>query len=150
MLHPTPLYSEEISTYPGEYKYVARKFELLEEELLKPLEGASIPAYNICESTDYYKIELAVPGLKREDFFVNINEHGHLSVSALHKDQKRLENEKYHKHTFNYDCFSRQFLLPENIDTDFIKAEYRAGILSLWFIKTEKKYTKSPSRVIVY
>jgi HSP20 family protein len=150
MLNALTQYSDEISTYPGELKYLRRKFEKLEEELSKPHEGANSPDYNICESPDYYKIELAAPGLKREDFFVNINQHGQLSVSALHKETQRFENEKYQKHTFNYDCFSREFLLPENIDTDFIRAEYRAGILSLWFVKTDKKYQKRASRVVVY
>jgi HSP20 family protein len=140
----------EISTYPGEYKPVPRKFDTLPEELSKPHEGASSPAYNICESPEYYKIELAAPGLKREDFFVNINEHGHLSISALHKDPNRIENEKYCKHTFNYECFNRELLLPENVDTDFNKAEYNAGILSIWFLKTEKPYQKRASMIVVY
>ncbi len=85
---------------------------------------------------------MAAPGLKREDFFVSINELGHLSISALHKEPNRIENEKYQKHTFNYECFTRELLLPENIDTDFIKAEYRTGILSFWFLKTNKPYQK--------
>ena len=140
----------EISTYPGEYTPLQHKFETLPEELSKPREGASSPSYNICETPEYYKIELAAPGLKREDFFVRINEHGLLSISALHKELNRIENEKYRKHTFNYECFTRELLLPENIDTDFIKAEYRAGILSFWFLKTKKPYQKRASMVIVY
>ena len=143
-------YNPEISTYPGEYTPIQHKFETLPEELSKPHEGASSPADNICETLEYYKIELAAPGLKREDFFVSINEHGYLSISALHKEPNRIENEKYQKHTFNYECFNRELLLPENIDTDFIKAEYRAGILSIWFLKTEKPYQKRFSMVIVY
>ena len=126
----------EISAYPGEYTPIQRTFEMLEEELSKPHEGASSPAYNICETPEYYKIELAAPGLKREDFFVNINEHGHLSISALHKESNRIENEKYRKHTFNYECFNRELSLPENVDTNFNKAEYNAGILSICFLKT--------------
>ena len=143
-------YPDEISTYPGEYKPIQRKFEKLAEELSKPHEGASSPAHNICETPEYYKIELAAPGLKREDFFVCIDEHGHLSISALNKEPKRIKNEKYRKHTFNYECFTRELLLPENIDTDFNRAEYSAGILSIWFLKTEKPYRKRASIVIVY
>ena len=141
---------QEISAYPGEYTPVQFKAEAIAEELLKPHEGASMPACNISETTEYYKIELAAPGLKREDFFVCIDEHGHLSISALHKEPKRIKNEKYQKHTFNYECFTRELLLPENIDTDFNRAEYSAGILSIWFLKTEKPYRKRASIVIVY
>ena len=142
--------SDSISTYPGEYKPIQRKFEKLREELSKPHEGASCPADNIRETPEYYKIELAAPGLKREDFFVSINDRGHLSISALHKETNRISNEKYQRHTFNYECFTRELSLPENIDTDFVKAEYIAGILSIWFSKTEKSYQKRPSTVIVY
>jgi HSP20 family protein len=140
----------EVSTYPGEYTPIQSKIETLAEELSKPREGACSPADNICETPEYYKIELAAPGLKREDFFVNINENGQLSISALHKEANRKENEYYRKHTFNYECFTHQQLLPENIDTDFNKAEYSAGILSIWFLKTEKTYQKRPSTIIVY
>ena len=142
--------SDSISTYPGEYKPLQRKFEKLTEELSKPHEGASCPADNIRETPEYYKIELAAPGLNREDFFVSIGENGQLSISALHKEANKVHNEKYRKHTFNYECFTRELSLPENIDTDFVKAEYNAGILSIWFSKTEKSYQKRPSRVIVY
>lgn len=140
----------EISAYPGGYKPIQRKFETLAEELSKPHEGACSPAVNICETPEYYKIELAVPGLKREDFLVNINEHGNLSISGLHKEPNRTENEKYQAHTFNYECFTRELLLPENIDTDFNRAKYHAGILSIWFLKTERLYIKRPSVIIVY
>lgn len=149
MLTSNSLYPE-ISAYPGAYKPIQSKFETLAEELSKPREGASSPADNICETPEYYKIELAAPGLKTEDFFVNINEHGRLSISALHKELNRVENEKYRRHTFNYDCFTRELLLPENIDTDFNKAEYTAGILSIWFLKTEKPNQKRASMIIVY
>lgn len=140
----------EISTYPGEYKPIQSKFETLAYELTKPHEGASSPADNICETSEYYKIELAVPGLKREDFLVHVNEDGLLSISALHKESNRTANEKYHKHTFNYECFTRELLLPENIDSNFNKAEYHAGVLSIWFLKTEKSYQKRASIIVVY
>jgi HSP20 family protein len=140
----------EISTYPGEYIPIQSKFEMLAEELSKRHKGASTPACNICETAEYYKIEVAAPGLRREDFFVSINEQGHLSISALHKGPKRAQNEKYRKQAFNYECFTLTLLLPVNIDTNFSKAEYSEGILSIWFLKTKKPYQKRSSMVIVY
>jgi HSP20 family protein len=142
--------SHEISTYPGGYTPVPLKFDTLVAELSKHHKGAKNPSYNVCETPQYYKIEMAVPGLQREDFFVNITERGRLSISALHKNADDIENEKYKKHAFNYECFNRELLLPENVDTDFIKAEYRKGILSFWFLKTEKIYQKRASTIIVY
>ncbi len=144
------MHDYKISTYPGEYTPNKIKSETLAEELSRPHEGASSPDFNISETSEYYKIELAVPGLQREDFFVNITEKGHLSISALHQDANRIENERYRKHSFNYSCFNRELLLPGNVDSDFVKAEYRTGILSMWFLKTKKHYQKSPSTIIVY
>lgn len=140
----------EVSAYPGEYTPIQLKFETLAAELSKSHKGARNPSYNVCETLEYYKIELAAPGLQREDLFVSITEQGHLSISALHDTSGNIENETYKKHTFNYECFNRELLLPENINTDFIKAEYRKGILSFWFLKTEKSYQKRASTIIVY
>ena len=103
-------------------------------------EFLAVPSANLTETEKEYKIELAAPGLQREDLFVRITDNGYLSISALHKEPDRVEQETYQKHTFNYECFNRELLLPDNIDTDFIKAEYRKGILSFWFLKTEKRY----------
>jgi HSP20 family protein len=146
----TDIHYQEISAYPGEYTPVQFKLESLASELSKPHEGASKPDYNICETSEYYKIEIAVPGLKREDFFVCITEDGHLSVSALHNELRGKQTEKYSKHNFNYECFHRNLVLPENIDTDFVKAEYRTGILFFWFLKTKRNYEKRASVIIVY
>jgi HSP20 family protein len=144
------IHTQGISAYPGEYTPDQFKFETLVAELAKPHEGAKKPDYNISETSEYYKIEIATPGLQREDFFVNITELGLLSVSALHKKPGDAENERYRKHTFNYECFHREILLPINVDTDFIKTEYRKGILSFWFLKTERPYQKRASVVVVY
>ena len=134
--------NSETSAYPGEYKPVQSKFEMLAHELSKPHEGASSPAANICETSEYYKIELAAPGLEREDFLIHINEHELLSISALHKESNKIEKEKYKKKTFNYECFTREFLLPDNIDSNFNKAEYNAGVLRIWFLKLKNHIKK--------
>ena len=136
--------------YPGEYTPIQNKFEMLVEELDRLQEEPSTPPHNIYETSEYYNIELAAPGLEREDIFVAINVNGYLCISALHKDSERVEIGEYKKHTFNYECFNREFLLPETIDTDFVKAEYKKGILSFWFLKTEKPNTKRASIIIVY
>jgi len=149
-MQPKNIYYPDNSIYPGEYTPIQHKFDMLVEELSKPHEGASNPACNIRETSEYFKIELAAPGLKREDFYVSINENRNLSISSLHEEMNRIENENYYEYTFNYECFNRELLLPENIDTDFIRAEYRAGILSILFLKTEKQYQSRISTIIIY
>jgi HSP20 family protein len=147
---PSNVQSPEISNYGGAFAPNQLKFVTLEAELTHPNEGTANPPCNVCETTQYYKVELAVPGHQREDFFVNITGQGNLSISALHAKTREIQNEEYRKQTFNYDCFNQEVLLPENIDTDFIKSEYRKGILSFWFLKTEKPYQKTATTIIVY
>ncbi len=141
---------EAISTYPGEYVPDNFKLENLVEELSKHHEGGRKPDYNISETSEYYKIELATPGLQRDDFFVNITASGFLSVSALHNKQALGEDEHYKKRTFNYECFHRKILLPTDADTDLLKTEYEKGILTFWFLKAVGTYQKRASTVAVY
>lgn len=148
MLTSTPQ-SNEISAYPGEYTPIRYKYEKLAAELSKTHKITKNPSCNISETSEYYKIELAAPGLEREDLFVSITDEGHLAIKALHK-AKRIQNEKYSKHALNYEYFNCELVLPANVDTDFLKTEYLNGILSFWFLKTEKKYQKTPSTIIVY
>lgn len=143
-------HTKAISTYPGEYVPDNFKLENLVEELSKYHQGGKKPDYNISETSEYYKIELATPGLQRDDFFVNITESGFLSISALHRKQISGEDEHYKKRTFNYECFHREILLPGDADTDFLKTEYEKGILTFWFLKNARPYRKAASTVVVY
>ncbi len=143
-------YHNDIYAYPGSYTPIQFKMETLEVELATSHQGSKNPPCNICETNEYYKIELAVPGLKRDDFFAGINSEGKLTVSALCKEVDPLVNGRYRRHAFNYDSFSRQLPLPQNVDTDFIKAEYRQGILTFLFLKTQRPYHKTPSVIVIY
>lgn len=105
---------------------------------------------NILEDKKYFKLEILAPGFKRENFLVSIDEKCSLSVTAMHTEKERAERERYQKQAFTYEYFNREISLPKNIDTDFVNAEYRSGILSIWFLKTEKYYQKRASLIIVY
>jgi HSP20 family protein len=95
------------------------------------------PAVNVGETEIEFHIELAAPGLKKENFKINI-EKDQLSISAGQK-KETLENpvtKKYNRKEFNYNSFSRTFTLPDSADQSNINAEYTDGIL---FIKVAKK-----------
>lgn len=95
------------------------------------------PSANIKENDLNFTIELAVPGLNKEDFKINL-EQDRLTVSAK-KEQVKEEttNEKYSRKEFNFSSFSRSFTLPKNIDKNEITASYNNGILSLNVPKKE-------------
>jgi len=106
----------------------------------------SVPAVNIVESKHEYRIDVAAPGLNKEDFRINI-EKNVLTVSS-EKEEKREENdEKIMRKEFSYYSFKRCFSLPETVNADKIKANHKDGILQIVVPKREEAKEK-PAREI--
>lgn len=138
------------STYPGEYTPNPFITEEVNRQNPFNVKSAIFANVNIAEDEEYYLIELDAPGLRREDFIVRINERGNLSVSGIHKEAAGFLNEEYNQSKESYFGFSRELALPDNIDTDFVKAQCRSGVLSIWFLKTRTPYQKRASLVVIY
>ncbi|MHB1178182.1 MAG: Hsp20/alpha crystallin family protein [Daejeonella sp.] len=105
------------------------------------------PAVNVAETETEFHIELAAPGLKKENFKINI-EKNQLSISA-EQEKEAAENatgKKYNRKEFNFSSFSRTFTLPESADQSNILAEYTGGIL--FIIIGKKEEAKIHSRAI--
>jgi len=96
-----------------------------------------VPAVNIAETENEFHIELAAPGLKKEDFKINL-EKNVLSVSAEKKAENVEEGKKFNKREYNYTSFTRSFTLPETVDHSKIDAQYADGILKLIVAKREE------------
>ncbi len=94
-----------------------------------------IPAVNVSESDKTYEIELAAPGLKRDDIHVKVVD-GVLTISSEKKTEKESKDRNYTRREFNYSSFSRSFTLPENAKEDEIKASYDNGVLKLSVAKS--------------
>lgn len=108
---------------------------------------STLPAVNIIEDEDKIQIEVAAPGMKKEDFKVNLDQN-RLTVSAEKEDEKEETNSRYSRKEFCYSSFSRQFNVPvETINGDQIQATYKDGILSLTLPKREELKPK-PARSI--
>ncbi|MGI4729411.1 MAG: Hsp20/alpha crystallin family protein [Janthinobacterium lividum] len=95
-----------------------------------------VPAINIAETDGDFQIELAAPGLKKEDFKINV-EKNVLSISAEKKNEN-TEGKKFSKREFSYASFTRSFNLPETIDAQKIDATYTDGVLKLIIAKKEE------------
>jgi len=95
------------------------------------------PAANIIESVDSFQLEIAAPGLVKDDFKINL-ENNILTISAEIEDEKREEGKNYSRKEFYYGSFSRSFTLPKTIDLDKIKADYDNGILKVALPKKEE------------
>ncbi len=96
-----------------------------------------VPSVNIAETENEFHIELAVPGLKKEDFKISLDKNV-LSVSAEKKAENVEEGKKYSKREYSYNSFVRSFTLPESADHGKIDAEYTDGVLKLSVAKKEE------------
>jgi HSP20 family protein len=101
----------------------------------------SVPSVNIIEKPESYKIELAAPGMNKEDFKVSVEE-GVIRISAEKKEEKAEATEQYNRKEFNYSTFERAFTLPENVNAEDVKAEYLNGILNLVLPKKVEEKAK--------
>jgi len=108
--------------------------------------SASVPAVNIHESENDFSVQLAVPGMKKSDFNIEV-ENGILTISAEMESEKNEENVKYTRKEFSYSSFKRSFTMPESVNPDKISASYENGVLNLMLPKKEESKVK-PSRAI--
>lgn len=92
--------------------------------------SSSRPLVNISETEEGFGIELAAPGLTKEDFKIDLD-NDLLTISAEHKEENTEEGDKYTKREFNFTSFKRSFTLPDSVDTEAIKGAYENGILTL-------------------
>jgi HSP20 family protein len=99
------------------------------------------PSVNIAENEQGFEIEMAIPGFKKEDFKINL-EQSLLTISLDKKEEKEVEGKHYNKREFHFEAFSRSFTLPEIIDGEKISAEYTDGILKVLIAKKEEEKEK--------
>ncbi|HNQ60740.1 MAG TPA: Hsp20/alpha crystallin family protein [Bacteroidales bacterium] len=124
--------------------------EFLGKNLLSDFFGKSIgfdiPAVNIAESGDAFEIEVAAPGLIKEDFKIDVHNNV-LTISSEKEDKKEEEGKNYRRREFSYTAFERSFTLPDSVDADKITASHKDGILKINIPKKEEAKEK-PSRQI--
>ena len=104
----------------------------------------SVPSVNSLESNDSFEIDLAVPGMKKEDFTIELNDKV-LVISS--ETSNNMENDKMRLNEFNFSSFQRSFRVPDSVDLDKIKANYKNGILKIKLPKRKESISK-PNRVI--
>jgi HSP20 family protein len=97
----------------------------------------NIPAVNITEQKDEYLVSLAVPGMKKEDFKIDVNGNM-LTISAEKQESKEEKDKKFTRKEFNYSSFSRTFTLPEEILKEKIEAKYEDGVLNIALPRKEE------------
>jgi len=96
-----------------------------------------VPAANISETADRYHVELAAPGLKKEDFKLKL-ERDVLTIAAEQANQNDEVERSYAKREFSYSSFVRAFTLPESANAEGIEAKYIDGVLCIDIPKREE------------
>ena len=105
-----------------------------------------VPAVNIKESETNFQLELSVPGFKKDDFNIEVDDTI-LTISSELKTDNQTKEDNYTRREFSSVAFKRAFTLPETINESKINAQYEAGILKLTFPKKEEALPK-PKRLI--
>lgn len=109
------------------------------------LTGTNIPAVNIRENNENFLVEMAAPGMNKNDFKVEL--HGNTLTIASEKnfEEETNEEERYSRREFSYQSFTRIFTLPKDVvDGDKIEAKYENGLLRLVIPKKEEARQKGP------
>ena len=101
--------------------------------------GVTAPAINVIENDKDYKVEMAAPGMTKDDFKVNVDENNNLTVCM---------DKKYLRREFSYSKFQQTILLPENVEKDKISAKVEHGILSIEIPKVKEEEKQKTSKAI--
>ncbi len=99
------------------------------------------PAVNIIDNEGNYEIEVAAPGIKKDEFKVNV-EKGLLTISGETKNEHEEKKKNYTRKEFSSKSFSRSFTLPENVNEEDVNAKYDNGVLKLTLKKNLKEVPK--------
>ena len=112
--------------------------------------NATAPAINVIETEKAYKVELAAPGMTKEDFNVRIDEENNLVISMEKKTENKEEKKdgRYLRREFSYSKFQQTMILPENVDKDHISSQVENGVLNIELPKLSEEEVKKPDRTI--
>ena len=116
---------------------------------LMPKVNQTAPAINVKESDKAYTVELAAPGMKKEDFNVHINDEGNLVVKLESKQDHKEEdkNTRYLRREFSYTKFEQTLILPDDVKKDAISAKVENGMLTVELPKVVEEKVKLSRKI---
>lgn len=113
--------------------------------------NATAPAINVKESDKGYIVELAAPGMTKEDFCVHINDDGNLIIKMENNHEVKEENNtmRYLRREFSYSKFEQTLVLPDDVDKEKIAAHVENGVLTVELPKMEETKVKVARQITV-
>lgn len=117
-----------------------------------PRAAATAPAINVMEDQQQYTVQLAAPGMTKEDFEVHVNEEGNLSVKMEKKQEEKEEDKKAHylRREFSYSKYEQTLILPDDVDKEKIAAKVSDGVLTVTLPKYEQSEQKVHRQIEVH
>jgi HSP20 family protein len=111
--------------------------------------STTVPAVNIKESADEFRVEVAAPGMEKKDFIITLDGN-QLTISSAKQSEETKKEETYTRREFSYQSFTRTFQLPKDVvDAEKIMATYENGLLNLSIPKKEEAKQKSPRQISI-
>ena len=109
-----------------------------------PKMSATAPAINVKESATGYTVELAAPGMKKEDFNVHINDEGNLIIKMEQKQEQKEEDKsvRYLRREFSFTKYEQTLILPDDVKKEDIKARVEHGVLTVELPKEVEEKVK--------
>ena len=107
-----------------------------------------IPSVNITENKDEYSVSLAVPGMKKDDFKIDVDGNM-LTISSEKEENKEEKDKKFTRKEYSYSSFSRSFTLPEEINQEKIEAKYEDGVLQIVLPRREEVKRTAAKKIAV-
>ena len=112
-------------------------------------EGGSVPRANIVETNDDFRVDIAAPGMKKDDFHVEFENDVLTIHSEFSSNIEDTENQNFVRREYNFQSFKRTFYLPNTVEAEKIKATYKDGILSLVIPKKEEAKKRPPRTISI-
>lgn len=110
--------------------------------------NATMPAVNVIENETDYKVEVAAPGMTKEDFNVHLEGDNQLVISMEKKNETKDDNSKYLRREFSYSKFRQALVLPDDVEKDNINAAVNDGVLTIDLPKMTKEEKANVCRAI--
>ena len=129
---------------PGSDIYSRRFSDIMDEffnDAVTTRKSSFAPSIDISETENQFIIDVEVPGINKEDIEVNFD-NDMLTISGERSFNKEEDGKQYHRVESHYGTFNRSFRLPDNVDSESIKATYNNGILNITVDKSEEKLKK--------
>ena len=114
-----------------------------------PKANATAPAINVLENENEYTVELAAPGLRKEDFDISINNDGDLVIKMEKKNEVKDEKAHYLRREFAYSKYEQTLILPDDVNKDEVGAKMNDGVLNITLPKLNKSLQKVARQIEV-